>query len=377
MTRRLTAHRRPLARALYGRPGPLRDNLQRFHAERDADGCPKRCVCRVYSLVERGWDSLAGDNTERVRRALSPARRKPAGPRVLSRAALCGATSVREAAAINPTLPARAQRMLADDASSAVRASLARNPRVLPSLLAVLAADEDGRVRWRVATNLRLRADTSMLLAADHNPTVRRALLENAGADSDSLEILCRDDDHEIRRAVALNERAPEALLRRLVADPDGRVRSAAENRLLGLDRHLGLLRDACHRPVAPPRPAPQGDDPGCTSRYRASDDSNFKFEFRPLGHRPGWRVNVLEMPSYRERDRGEYATHLYNQAGTPYICWSTPILGLEQAVEVAAMWAEATIVYIATGRFSVPCDRPEVSISPDTSLAVRIEQHA
>ena len=350
---------------------------------------------------------MHGPNLASVREALSPA-----GRRALARAALCGAYQVRQAVAANPTLPTRGQRLLVDDARSEVRASLASNPGVLPSLLAALAADEDSEVRRHVAANGRLRADTSMLLAADPSPTVRRTLLNNPGADSDSLEILCRDDpylrlgatrigripirlleilatddNYEVRQAVAIHDQTPEDLLYRLMADRDERVRTTAHHRrFLAQRQPRRPMHDAYHRPDAPAwpapplrapqRPAPQGDDQGCTSRYRASDDSNFRFEFRPLGNRPGWRVNVLEMPSYRGRDRGEYATHLYNQAGTPYICWSTPILGLEQAAEVAAMWAEATVVYIATGRFSVPRDRPEVSISPDTPLAARIERH-
>lgn len=94
--------------------------------------------------------------------------------------------------------------------------------------------------------------------------------------------------------------------------------------------------------------------------KYRASsgEDFDFDFDFDP---RDGWRVYITSQPDYGSRSRGEHETHRYNTGGRPYICWDTPIRTAEDAREIAAMWAEATLHYIATGIFTVPGNRPEV----------------
>jgi hypothetical protein len=42
---------------------------------------------------------------------------------------------------------------------------------------------------------------------------------------------------------------------------------------------------------------------------------------------------------------------HVLHDSQGPHICWSTAIRSMAAAKTVAAMWAEATLVYQRTGR--------------------------
>ena len=94
--------------------------------------------------------------------------------------------------------------------------------------------------------------------------------------------------------------------------------------------------------------------------KYRASSEEDFAFDFEFDPHN-GWRVYITSQPDYGPRDRGEHETHRYNTGSRPYICWDTKIPTAEDARQIAALWAEATLRYIATGIFTAPEDRPEV----------------
>ena len=105
--------------------------------------------------------------------------------------------------------------------------------------------------------------------------------------------------------------------------------------------------------------------------QYRASNGEDFAFEFE-FGPGHGWRVYIMSQPDYGPRSRGEHETHRYNVGSRPHICWDTEILTVEDARQIAAMWAEATLNYIATGVFAVPGNRPEVHDHGETPFQRR-----
>jgi uncharacterized protein (DUF2336 family) len=100
------------------------------------------------------------------------ANRPDAPPEVLYLLAAEGTEAARRAVAANPSTPARANRLLADDKNDDVRAELARK---IGRLLPELTADEAKRVRD-------LTIDTLERLANDHLVRVRQILAEEIKA---------------------------------------------------------------------------------------------------------------------------------------------------------------------------------------------------
>lgn len=81
------------------------------------------------------------------------------------------------------------------------------------------------------------------------------------------------------------------------------------------------------------------------TVTYRSRDGSEFfRFRFSQLGS--GIRIHILEFPN-----PATGSCHVLHDQGGAYICWSGAIRTSEAAKAVAAMWAEATLVYQRTGR--------------------------
>lgn len=81
------------------------------------------------------------------------------------------------------------------------------------------------------------------------------------------------------------------------------------------------------------------------TLTYRSRDGSAFfRFRFSSLGH--DIRIHILEFPCPQ---RG--SCHVLQDSQGPYICWSSAIRSMPAAKAVAAMWAEATLIYQRTGR--------------------------
>ncbi len=84
---------------------------------------------------------------------------------------------------------------------------------------------------------------------------------------------------------------------------------------------------------------------------YRTRDgqaDYYFSFERQPDG---SWKVFILSQPVYQGRSTSLHDTHRLIDGGRHYICWTTPLWSLEDARNVAALWADKTQEYIATGR--------------------------
>ena len=87
---------------------------------------------------------------------------------------------------------------------------------------------------------------------------------------------------------------------------------------------------------------------PDSTSRtltYRSTDGrAFFRFRFTLRGN--DFRIHILEFPN-----PSTGSCHVLHDNNGPYICWSQAIPSMAAAKRVAAMWAEATLVYQQTGR--------------------------
>lgn len=81
------------------------------------------------------------------------------------------------------------------------------------------------------------------------------------------------------------------------------------------------------------------------TQTYRSRDGSSFfRFRFARVGD--GIRIYILELPNPA---RG--SCHILSDSRGQYICWEGTIERLSGAQAIAAVWAEATLVYQRTGR--------------------------
>lgn len=84
---------------------------------------------------------------------------------------------------------------------------------------------------------------------------------------------------------------------------------------------------------------------------YRTKDgqaDYRFSIELRSNGY----RVYILEQPSYRGRSESAWKTHRLSHGSPKYICWTERIRSEEEAKAIAANWADRTQEYIRTGHF-------------------------
>ena len=83
---------------------------------------------------------------------------------------------------------------------------------------------------------------------------------------------------------------------------------------------------------------------------YRTSDgQADYLFSFEEQDDYT-WRVYIENQPSYANRDTDAHATHRYSDGNRRYICWTTDLDSLEEAEQVAALWADETQKYIRTG---------------------------
>ena len=89
------------------------------------------------------------------------------------------------------------------------------------------------------------------------------------------------------------------------------------------------------------------------TPYYRTQDgmaEYQFSFERQLDGN---WRAYILDQPSYGARPTDAHATHrLVDRTGRSYICWTDALHTEFDAQRVAALWSDATQVYIQTGAF-------------------------
>lgn len=88
----------------------------------------------------------------------------------------------------------------------------------------------------------------------------------------------------------------------------------------------------------------------GYKSYYRTSDNSaDYGFSFEEQSDRT-WRAYIDEQPSYRGRATDAHSTHRLSDGSRKYVCWTRPLRSLDEAKQVAALWADKTQQYIRTG---------------------------
>ena len=103
--------------------------------------------------------------------------------------------------------------------------------------------------------------------------------------------------------------------------------------------------------PISPPvtasKPRPSGP---LRIQYRTLDGT-MDYEFCFVHLSGGWRIYILDQPSYAGWPQDSHATHRHFDKVGPYICWDIPITTLEDAKKITARWAEATERYRKTGK--------------------------
>ncbi len=86
---------------------------------------------------------------------------------------------------------------------------------------------------------------------------------------------------------------------------------------------------------------------------YRTKDGLAY-YKFRYIKIRGFWEIDILEQPSYKNKDSGAHATHRLNSSrGGKKICLSSghEPRTLLQAQEISTEWSELTHSYIKTGK--------------------------
>ena len=115
----------------------------------------------------------------------------------------------------------------------------------------------------------------------------------------------------------------------------------------------------ACHRFItslrgnpdsAPGRlQRPQPPSSGVISYRTRNGRSDYKFRIEKVGG-DGYRVYILDHPSYGSRNTSAHATHRFSSSQGHYICWNSKLKSVEEARGVAAAWADKTEDYILSG---------------------------
>lgn len=84
---------------------------------------------------------------------------------------------------------------------------------------------------------------------------------------------------------------------------------------------------------------------------YRTTDGrADYYFSFEELSDGT-WRAYIEGQPSYQGRSDGAHSTHRLTEGDRKYVCWTRELYSLEEAKQVAALWANKTQEYIRTGR--------------------------
>lgn len=94
--------------------------------------------------------------------------------------------------------------------------------------------------------------------------------------------------------------------------------------------------------------------------KYRAIGGVDYVFDFVHMRAANTWRAYIVWQPPYGSRASGAHETHRLND-GRLYVCWDRAIATEAELRQVAALWAECTQRYIATGVFAPPPYRPRV----------------
>ncbi len=75
-------------------------------------------------------------------------------------------------------------------------------------------------------------------------------------------------------------------------------------------------------------------------------------FVFMKVGGNDGWRIYIISDINYKGRQTDGHSTHRLHFDGDTYmcICWRGKIKTLREAKAIAALWADTTAIYIASG---------------------------
>lgn len=103
--------------------------------------------------------------------------------------------------------------------------------------------------------------------------------------------------------------------------------------------REIGALRNVLYR------------------AYPTRRDYSFTFEYV----NGAWRAFINNSPDYAHRPSGSHESHRLGIGTRPYVCWQPEATSLSMAQSVAALWADSTENYIATGVFAPAAGRPQV----------------
>lgn len=83
--------------------------------------------------------------------------------------------------------------------------------------------------------------------------------------------------------------------------------------------------------------------------RY-GNGDKEYQFNYKNVNGE--WRAYILRMPSLRNRNSSGVITHrLYDDNGSPYVCWDRAVTSLKDMQTISKVWADSIQEYIATGK--------------------------
>ena len=340
------------------------------------------------SRCERAVEALVHSRKPGVGFALSARSERPTGDavNVLLRK---GAPHIQARPAATPPM------LVADDADSGVRAAVAAHAATAQRVVETLAADKSlavrraasGRARhaagWHRAESSSDADGVSMLGAAAAVASLGQSLSAACGQPPDDGsqtrgEALAGDPAGALMHAKrALADAAvaaapgPRSHKAPIVAWLNRRIEQMSGD-IPAVDAHAQTVAAELKRLVtAGAENWRQGGQPEFSepiveevvTTCRASDGSDFAFK-RVRRVRSGWHVHSLSRPWCRYRQSTPMSAHLYSQRPPePWVCWSRPVPEMRSAAEVAALWAESTVSYIATGRFAPQPDRPDVAV--------------
>ncbi len=79
-----------------------------------------------------------------------------------------------------------------------------------------------------------------------------------------------------------------------------------------------------------------------------------FDFVYFDYGHEePDWRAYIISDVDYHGRPDDGHSTHRLHESGETYsyVCWSSRIASLHDAMRIAKVWADCTSRYIRSNK--------------------------
>lgn len=82
-------------------------------------------------------------------------------------------------------------------------------------------------------------------------------------------------------------------------------------------------------------------------------ENKEHSYKFNVQKYDSGYRCYIEQTPSFRGRSTVNYMPHYWveNSTGKHYICWTGKIMYSEQAKTLCRNWADATQIFIDTGK--------------------------